>query len=99
MEESHDIFKGTNGFTTNRFVIIESLVFHPNGWCIAGEALEGQALTPEFWLEIQKIGWLHFELVVPVYDLIPFCLKNVNNIVMRFEEDCHGETSQRERTP
>jgi len=31
--------------------------------------------------------------------LIPFCLKNVNNIVMRFEEDCHGETSQRERTP
>jgi len=27
--------------------------------------------------------------------LIPFRVKNMNNIVMRFEEDCHGETSQR----
>jgi len=27
--------------------------------------------------------------------IIPFRVKNMNNIVMRFEEDCHGETSQR----
>ncbi|KXU38755.1 hypothetical protein AXE65_12065 [Ventosimonas gracilis] len=27
--------------------------------------------------------------------LIPFRVKNMNNIAMRFEEDCHGETSQR----
>jgi len=27
--------------------------------------------------------------------VIPFSVKNMNNIAMRFEEDCHGETSQR----
>jgi|GEM_PF-1161376 len=69
MEEIDKIFKKTKGFNTNPFVIIDALVLHPNGWCIEGKALEGKELTPEFWLEIQNIGWLHFELVLPSYNI------------------------------
>lgn len=39
-------------------IALESLSLHPNGWTIEGV---GSAL--EFWLEIQKVGWMRFERV------------------------------------
>jgi len=63
MEPEDSIFKNTSRFYDNKFIKMDSLVFHPNGWVIAGSAIEGRSCPPFFWLEIQKLGWLRFELV------------------------------------
>jgi len=48
------------------------------------------------------VPWTSFQRIVQRYGgnagvrrLIPFHVKNMNNIAMKFVEDCHGQTSQR----
>lgn len=37
---------------------LEALVLHPNGWVI-----EGVGSVQQFWLEIQRVGWMRFERI------------------------------------